>query len=97
MPYAVLAHPTAQKELDALPRSIRDGIRAVLRALADEPRSRRFDLKPLKAMDDQPPAMRLRIGEYRVLLRIHHDLREIRIARIGHRKNVYRGLGHVMD
>lgn len=97
MPYALLVHPTAQKELDALPRAIGDGIREILRALAEEPRSRRFDLKPLKAVDDEPPAMRLRIGEYRVLLRISHDVREIRIARIGHRKNVYRGLGHVLD
>jgi mRNA-degrading endonuclease RelE of RelBE toxin-antitoxin system len=97
LPYALLAHPTAQKELDALPKTIADGIRAVLRALADEPRSRRFDLKALKAVDDEPPAMRLRIGHYRVLLRIHHDLREIRIARVGHRRSVYRGLGHVMD
>lgn len=97
MPYALLAHPAAQKELDALPQTIADGIRAVLAALAEEPRSRRFDLKALKAVDDEPPAMRLRIGQYRVLLRIHHDERAIRIARIGHRKNVYRGLGHVMD
>lgn len=76
---------------------IADGIRRVLRALAAEPRSRRFDLKPLKAVDGDPPAMRLRIGEYRVILRIHHDDREIRLARVGHRSTVYRGLEGVGD
>lgn len=97
MPYVLLAHPVAQKELDALPPRIADGIRAVLKALATSPRGPRFDLKPLKAIDGHPPALRLRIGEYRVILQIHHDLREIRIARVGHRKTIYRGLSGFKD
>lgn len=97
MPYLLLAHPAAQKELDSLPRPIANGIREVLAALAQDPRSRRLDLKPLKAIDEEPPSMRLRIGEYRVILRIYHDLREIRVARVGHRKDVYRGFGDLLD
>lgn len=97
MVYALLAHPVAQRELDALSPRIADGLRRVLAALAASPRDRRFDLTPLKAIDGEPPAMRLRVGEYRVILRIHHDLREIRIARVGLRKNVYRGLGGFKD
>lgn len=87
----------AQKELGALPDTIADGLRRVLSALAASPRDKRFDLKPLKAVDGEPPALRLRVGEYRVILRIHHDLKEIRIARVGHRKAVYRGIGGVGD
>lgn len=97
MPYKLLAHPVAQKELDRLPPRVADGIRAVLHALADAPRDRRFDLKPLRAVDGEPPALRLRIGEYRVILRVHHKEREIRIARIGRRGSVYPGLGGVAD
>lgn len=95
--YRLLAHPRAQAELDALPARIADGLRAVLRALAQHPRSRRFDLSLLKAVPGQPPAMRLRVGDYRVILRIDHKERETLLARIGHRKDVYRGVEHLDD
>lgn len=97
MAYQLLAHPAAQKGLDALPEEIADGIRRILQALAAEPRSTRFDLKPLKGIDDEPPALRLRIGDYRVILRVYHDFKGIRLARIGHRKNLYRGITSVGD
>lgn len=90
--YKLLAHPKAQRELDALPPIVQEGLRAVLRELALAPRDARFDLKALRAVDGEPPALRLRVGEYRGALRIHHDEREIRIARIGHRSVVSRGL-----
>lgn len=95
MPYALLAHPRAQRELDALPPAIAAGMRRVLAELAKAPRSKRFDLKPLKAVDGEPPAMRLRVGDYRAILRIDHKRHEIRIARIGHRSDVYRGVEHL--
>ena len=91
-PYAVLARPTAQKELDALPPRIAEGIRRVLRELAKGPRAPKFDVKPLRAVDGEPPALRLRVGDYRVIFRVHAREREVRIARIGHRRSVYRGL-----
>lgn len=95
MRYSLLAHPRAQRELDGLPTIVAQGIRSVLEALAVDPRSRRFDLKQLRGIDGEPPAQRLRIGEYRVVLRIDHRSREIRIARIGHRSDVYRGVEHL--
>ena len=95
MAYALLAHPRAQQELDALPPRIAEGLRRVLAELAERPRDPRFDLKALKAVDGEPPALRLRVGEYRVILRIHHPEREVRIARVGHRSSVYRGLNHL--
>lgn len=97
MPYALFASPAAQRELDALPTVIAEGIRKVLRILADDPRTNRLDLRPLRAVDGEPPALRLRLGQYRVILRIYHDLEEIRIARIGHRRSVYRGITGIGD
>lgn len=97
MPYELLAHPRAQRELDALPLRVRDGLRAVLAELARTPRSARFDLKRLRAVDGEPPALRLRVGDYRVILRIDHKAKEILIARIGHRRDVYRGVEHLDD
>lgn len=97
MPYAILAHPKAQRDLDALPPAVAHGLRAVLGALAADPRGRRFDLKKLQAVDGEPSAQRLRVGQYRVILRIDHAAREILVARIGHRRVVYRGLASAFD
>jgi mRNA interferase RelE/StbE len=95
--YALLAHPSAQRELDALPKAIRAGLKAVLHALAEDSRSRRFDLKALRAVDGEPPALRLRVGDYRVILRIDHEKHEVVVAKVGHRSSVYRGLGSGLD
>ena len=65
----------------------------MLRSLADDPRSKRFDLKPLQGTYDRPPPLRLRVGDYRVILMVYHDLKEIRISAIGHRATVYRDWG----
>ena len=92
MAYALLAHPVAQEELDALPPLIADGLRKVLSALAKSPHDSRFDLKPLAGQTDSPRPLRLRVGEYRVILQIYDAEKEIRIARIGHRSSVYRSL-----
>lgn len=92
MPYTLLAHPVAQKELDALPKAVADGLRKVLVALSESPRDSRFDLRPLRGQTDRPRPLRMRVGEYRIILQIYHNLKEIRIARVGHRSTVYRHL-----
>ncbi len=90
MAYALLTVPSVQRQLDELPPVIADGLRQVLGALAKEPRSKRFDLKKLVGKDERPPPLRLRVGDYRVVLQMYHDLEEIRISAIGHRSTVYR-------
>jgi len=75
-----------------LPGAIADGLRQVLAALAESPKDSRFDLRPLRGQTDKPRPVRLRVGDYRVILQIYHDLGEIRIARVGHRSTVYRHL-----
>lgn len=35
---------------------------------------------------------KLRVGDYRILYWIHHDKRVVRIYRVQHRSEVYRGL-----
>ena len=90
MGYALLTVPAVQRQLDALPARIADGLRLVLRALADSPRSKRFDLKPLQGSYHRPPPLRLRVGDYRVILQVYHDVQEIRISAIGHRSTIYR-------
>lgn len=97
MAYRLLAHSRAQQELDDLPPRVAGGLRAVLHAFAENPRARRFDLKVLKGVDGEPPAQRLRVGDYRVILRVDHVAREILVVRMGHRSDVYRGAEHLDD
>jgi mRNA interferase RelE/StbE len=95
--YALLASPAGQRSLDALPDPYSGGLREVLKSLADSPRSRRFDVKPLKGPQRQPPLLRLRVGDYRVVLFIDHERKEVVVVRAGHRSTVYRGLTHMGD
>jgi mRNA interferase RelE/StbE len=92
VPYALLAEPRAQRELDALPPRIQQGLRLVLQTLAQNPRDGRFDLKPMRGVRRRPPYLRLRVGDYRVLLQVDHKARQILVAMVGHRKDVYRGV-----
>lgn len=91
MAYALLANPAAQRELDALPDRIADGLRIVLRELAANPRSDRFDVKLLQGGRTGIKRWRLRVGDYRIVFQFDHAAKEIRVVRIGHRSTVYRG------
>lgn len=95
MSYALEAHREANKQLRDLPPKIAEGLRKVLHDLADEPAHPRFDLKPIQGHSRHPPTQRLRIGQYRVLLKIDHEKQRIRVLRIGLRGDVYRGIDHL--
>ncbi len=95
MKYTLEAHREANKQLLTLPPKIADGIRRVLRDLAANPSTDRFDLKPIQGHSSRPPTLRLRIGKYRVLVKIRHEKQRIRVLRLGHRSVVYKGLDHL--
>lgn len=93
--YHLEAHREANKQLKRLSPKIADGIRKVLHDLAANPSHPRFDLKPIQGHSSRPPTMRLRIGHIRILLKISHERKLIRILRIGDRRDVYRGMDHL--
>ncbi|TME70146.1 MAG: type II toxin-antitoxin system RelE/ParE family toxin [Chloroflexi bacterium] len=67
-----------------LPKKFQKAIIAALNALGDEPRAG----KPL--IGELAGVWSLRRGDYRVLYRINDGARRVEIARIGHRRDVYR-------
>jgi mRNA-degrading endonuclease RelE of RelBE toxin-antitoxin system len=95
--YSLLASPAAQRQLDSLPPDIADGLRTVLHSLAEHPNSKRFDVKKLEGPQRDPPLLRLRLGDYRVILVIRHASKDIVVVRVGRRAAVYRGLGTLGD
>ena len=72
------------RSMRRLPKKFQKAIIAALNALGDEPRAG----KPL--IGELAGVWSLRRGDYRVLYRINDGARRVEIARIGHRRDVYR-------
>jgi mRNA interferase RelE/StbE len=84
MSYIVNIRRSAEKELQALPLRIHDRVAARLLALEDNPRP--AGISKLQGEE----SYRLRIGDYRILLSIDDQQKQITIYAIGHRREVYR-------
>ena len=84
MSYQVLLKRSAEKELDALPASVRERIVARLLDLEENPRP--VGVSKLQGQT----SYRLRVGNYRVLYTIEDTDRLVTIYAIGHRREVYR-------
>lgn len=85
--YSIEWKRSAQKELKKLPRQIISKIVHAIESLAENPQPKHS--KKLLATDH---TFRIRIGDYRVIYTLHAQKVVIEIIRIGHRKDVYRGL-----
>lgn len=84
MDYRVLLETHARKEFLALPRAVQERLGLILDDLAKNPRP--IGVKKLSAKE----GYRTRKGDYRILYLIDDKEREVRIYRIGHRREVYR-------
>jgi mRNA interferase RelE/StbE len=80
----IVFEQAAAREMDRLPTDVRLQIEAVLDALALELGNSSSQIKALSGMD----YLRLRSGDYRIILAM--DQSNIRVAAIGHRRDVYR-------
>jgi mRNA interferase RelE/StbE len=83
MAYEVLASRAAQRDLRRLPPETRQRIHDAIRALREDPRGKAQKL----AAED---AYRVRVGDYRIVFRVDDEAREVLIARVKHRRDVYR-------
>jgi len=82
--YEVRLQPAATREYRRLQGSLRDRIRAAIDALAADPRPVR--VVKLAGRDDY----RIRVGDYRVVYAVVDSERLVLVARIAHRREVYR-------
>jgi len=83
--YRVLLERAAEKDLSRLSTEIHDRVIAAIQALATNPRPPGCR-KLARSRND----WRLRVGNYRVVYEIADDLREVRVNRVRHRREVYR-------
>lgn len=85
--YRVELSKRAIKELKALEAPASADVLAAIKALADDPRPA-TGVKRLKGYSGQ--ALRLRVGDYRVIYTVDDAVRVVAVVRIGHRREVYR-------
>lgn len=77
----------AFREFQALPHAAQSRIATKIELLEQDPRPR-----GVEKLEGIKNAYRIRVGDYRVVFEIddEHDL--VRVVKVGHRRDVYRGL-----
>jgi mRNA interferase RelE/StbE len=86
--YTIEIKPSAVRTLRRLPAPVRAKVVSVIDALADDPRP-----PGCKKLAGQVDRYRVRAaGAYRVVYEIREDRLIVMVIRIGHRREVYRGL-----
>ena len=76
--------PSAQKELDALPWDVQKRIASAVMNLESNPRPP--GCKKLKTLD----AYRIRVGDYRVIYKVHDAVLIVLVIKVAHRGETYR-------
>jgi mRNA interferase RelE/StbE len=77
----------ALRALAKLDRSVRRRIQAAIDELAGDPRP-----AGMIALRGAPGAVRIRVGDYRIIYALHDDRLLIVVIDIGHRRDVYRNV-----
>ena len=83
--YNVQLMPQAQKDLDDLSGEMLARLEKIIMGLYDQPRPSKT-----KKLVGSGSRWRIRVGDYRILYEIDDSLRQVKIFRIAHRKEVYR-------
>jgi mRNA interferase RelE/StbE len=85
--YAILVSTRAEKDLAGLSTSVQRRVRTLIDGLASDPRP--IGAQAMAGLDD---TYRIRVGDYRLVYKIDDAERLVVIARVGHRRDVYRRL-----
>jgi mRNA interferase RelE/StbE len=85
--YSVRIKKKAQKQLSELPLQIADRVADTIDSLAENPRP-----DGTKKLQGYSNIYRIRISDYRIIYSIEDDILTIEIIKIGHRKDIYRGM-----
>ena len=90
--YKVVLKPSTVKEIESIPRK-KDRQRIIQRIglLADNPRP--LGSIKLSGYD----RYRIRMGSYRIMYGIEDDALVVYVVKVGHRKDVYRGISEPLE
>ena len=82
--YHVVFRPAAIRALKRIDPSDRDRIRGAIALLSVDPRPP--GARALRGRD----ALRVRVGQYRIIYTVRDDVLQVLVVTIGHRREVYR-------
>ncbi len=85
--YAITLRPRARRALRQLDSDAREAVAAAIESLADNPHP-----PGVRALTGHRPYLRVRAGDYRVIYAVDEAVCAVRIAVIGHHRDVYRNL-----
>jgi mRNA interferase RelE/StbE len=85
MAYQITFTHAAAKALRSLPRKTAERIGAAVARLADDPHP-----PGAEKLKGEADLHRIRVGDYRVVYTVEHDVVLVTVVRIGHRREVYR-------
>lgn len=85
--YRVRFAPAARREFRKLPAEAQRRVAPRIDALARDPRP-----AAAKRLRGLPDALRIRVGDYRVVYSVTEEAVEVLVLRVAHRRDVYRGL-----
>ena len=85
MNYRIFYQPGAQKQLGRLPALMQIRIAAAIDALTREPRPH-----GCIKLQNRVNQYRIRVGDYRIVYRIHDAIVTVEVIDIDHRRNIYR-------
>jgi mRNA interferase RelE/StbE len=83
--YRLVLTRAARKDLDRLPRKVLERADPLILVLAENPRP--FGSEKLQGFEN---LYRLRVGKYRIIYEIDKAASIVTIAKVAHRKSVYR-------
>ena len=86
--YGIEIKKSAVKSITSLPSSIKKRLWEAIEELAENPRPDRC--RKISGLETN--RYRIRVGDYRVIYRIYDDILLILIVRVGHRREIYRGI-----
>lgn len=84
MAYSIEFRPSVRKELSSLSREMHRRVLQAILSLAQDP------CPPGCKLLRGERRFRIRVGDYRVLYEVRHEVLLILVVRVGHRREVYR-------
>lgn len=81
--YRIELRPAAVRALRKLDPQVRRRVQGAIALLAQEPRP------PAARALQGRPALRVRVGDYRIIYTIEDDVLLVVVVRLGHRRDVY--------
>jgi len=82
--YALAFRPAALRALHKFDRQAAERIKSAAEALRDDPRP-----SGAKMLTGSHGLWRIRVGDYRIVYAIDDERRVVRVAAVGHRRDVY--------